>query len=126
MVLAHDPTQNRILAGLSPADYGHLAPALELVNFQVGEVIYEPGLCITHLYFPLDCIIARLYELDTCASMQTSVTGNEGMVGISYLLASESASARTAPLKGRRACAATASKLNVPAATIGRIFIEPP
>jgi CRP-like cAMP-binding protein len=103
MVLLHDPTQNRILAGLSPAEYERLAPALELVNLRVGEGIYEPDLCITHLYFPMDCIIARLYELDTGASMQTSVTGNEGMVGIPYLLGSESASARTVALKGGRA-----------------------
>ncbi len=100
MVLSHDPTQNRILAGLSPADYGRMLPVLELVNLRVGEGIYEPGSRITHLYFPVDCIIARLYELDTGASMQTSVTGNEGMVDISYLLGSESTSARTVALKG--------------------------
>ena len=102
MVLLHDPTQNRILAGLSPAAYERLAPALELVNLRVGEGLYEPDLCITHLYFWMDCIIARLYELDTGASRQTSVTGNEGMVGISYLLRSDRASQRTVePTWGR-------------------------
>ncbi len=100
MVLSHDTTQNRILAGLSPADYERLLPALELVNLAVGDGIYEPDTLITHLYFPVNCIIARLYELDTGASVQTSVTGNEGMIGISYLLGSESTSARTVALKG--------------------------
>jgi CRP-like cAMP-binding protein len=112
MTLLHNSKQNQILAGLSPADYGHLQPALELVNLAVGEGIYEPDIRITHLYFPIDCIVARLYELDTGASVQTSITGNEGMVGISYLLGSESTSARTVALKGGGAFRIKAPLLN--------------
>ncbi|SCY58194.1 Crp/Fnr family transcriptional regulator [Nitrosospira sp. Nsp13] len=100
MVLSQNTAQNRILSGLSPADYSRLQPTLEFVNLAVGEGIYEPDSRITYLYFPIDCIIARLYELDGGGTVKTSVTGNEGMVGISYLLGSESTSARTVVLKG--------------------------
>ena len=100
MALAHSPKQNRILAALPPTDYARLLPDLDLVNLLVGEGIYEPDIRITHLYFPVDCILARLYELESGASVKTSVTGNEGMVGISYVLGSESTSARTVALNG--------------------------
>lgn len=98
MTLSHSPKQNRILAVLPPADYARLLPDLELVNIPVGEGIYEPNIRITHLYFPIDCIIARLYELESGASVKTSITGNEGMVGIFYLLGSESTAARAVVL----------------------------
>ena len=92
--------QNRILAALSQADYARLLPDFELVNLPVGEGIYEPDINITHLYFPIDCIIARLYELESGASVKTSVTGCEGMVEISYVLGSERTPARAVVLSG--------------------------
>jgi CRP-like cAMP-binding protein len=100
MITSHSPKQNRILAALPPADYARLLPDLELVNLPVGEGVYEPDIYITHLYFPIDCIIVRLYELEDGASAQTSVTGNEGMVEISYVLGSEVTSARAVALSG--------------------------
>lgn len=98
MTLSHSPKQNRILAGLPPAAYARLLPDLDLVSLPVGEGVYEPDIHITHLYFPVGCILARLYELESGASVKTSITGNEGMVGISYVLGSESTSARTVAL----------------------------
>jgi CRP-like cAMP-binding protein len=100
MITSHSPKQNRILAVLPPAEYARLFPDLELVNVSTGEGIYEPNIRITHLYFPIDCIIARLYELEDGASAQTSITGNEGMVGISYVLGNESTPARAVALSG--------------------------
>ncbi|MBA2660282.1 MAG: Crp/Fnr family transcriptional regulator [Nitrosospira sp.] len=100
MTLSHSPKQNRILAALPAADYARLLPDLELVNIPVGEGIYEPDIRIIHLYFSIDCIIARLYELESGVSAKTSLTGNEGMVGISYLLGSESTAARAVVLSG--------------------------
>jgi CRP-like cAMP-binding protein len=106
-----DLKQNQILAGLPPADYARLRSDLELVTLPVGEGIYEPDTYITHLYFPVDCIIARLYELENGTSAKTSLTGNEGIVGVSYLLGSESTSARTVALSGGTAFRIKASLL---------------
>jgi CRP-like cAMP-binding protein len=100
MTLSHSPKQNRILASLPLADYDRLLPDLELVNIPVGEGIYEPDIRITHLYFPIDCIIARLYVLENGVTAKTSVTGNEGMVEIAYVLGSETTSARAVALSG--------------------------
>ncbi|MEO7320291.1 MAG: Crp/Fnr family transcriptional regulator [Nitrosospira sp.] len=93
------------------ADYDRLLPDLELAVITIGEVIYEPDIRITHLYFPIDCIIARLYELKSGASVQTALTGNEGLIGISYVLGSERTSARSVALCGGTAFRIKASLL---------------
>jgi CRP-like cAMP-binding protein len=94
------PRQNRILGSLPMADYSRLLPYLELVTIPAGGEISAPDTRITHLYFPVDCVIARLYPLENGAGVKTSVTGNEGMSEISYLRGSEKASARTVALSG--------------------------
>lgn len=111
MTLSHSPNQNRILAGLPPADYARLLPDLELVSVPVGEGIYEPDIRITHLYFPIDCIVAWIGELASGAAFQTAIAGNEGMVGLSYLLGCESAQARAVVLSGGSAFRIKASLL---------------
>ena len=100
MVLPHNAKKNHILQMLALADYDRLLPDLEFATVPVGEEIHAPDLCLTHLYFPIDCIIARLYELENGASLHTSITGNEGMIGISYLLGSETTSARSVAVCG--------------------------
>jgi CRP-like cAMP-binding protein len=97
------PQQNRILASLPFADYSRLMPYLELVSIPIGGEISAPDTVITHLYFPVDCIIARLYHLENGVGIKTSVTGYEGMSEISYLLGSEKASARIMALSGGHA-----------------------
>lgn len=97
------PQQNRILASLPSADCSRLLPDLELVSIPMGGEISVPNTLITHLYFPVDCVMARLHQLENGACAKTSVTGNEGMSEISYVLGSEKASARTVALSGGNA-----------------------
>ena len=100
MTTSYNPRQNRLLTGLSPVAYARLLPNLELVYISAGDGIYEPEVRITYLYFPIDCIIASMGELESGAAFQTSFTGNEGIVGISYLLGCERANTREVALTG--------------------------
>ena len=52
MALVPSPTQNHLLACLDPAEAARLLPALELVELPLGEVLYESGSTLAHLYFP--------------------------------------------------------------------------
>ena len=92
------PKQNLILAALSPASYTRLLPFLELVHLPVGHAVYEPGLPINHLYFPATSIAVRLYEMADGASTQIGVVGNEGLVGMPFLLGSKISPARVVVL----------------------------
>jgi CRP-like cAMP-binding protein len=100
MTPSNTPPQNRILAALSLSVYEQLQPDLELVSIRVGDEIHAPGIPISHLYFPLDCIVACVAELSDGETLLTSLTGPEGMVGISCLLGYGSAPARVVALSG--------------------------
>jgi CRP-like cAMP-binding protein len=44
---------NRLLAAFPPREYRRLAPYLEPVSLEAGQVLYHPNEPITQVYFPL-------------------------------------------------------------------------
>jgi CRP-like cAMP-binding protein len=46
------------------------------------------------VYFPTDCIVSLLYVLESGASTEIAVTGNEGLVGISLFMGGETTPSR--------------------------------
>ena len=78
--------QNRLLAGLPAADFKRLTGALEAVTLTLGKSIYESGVEIRHLYFPTEGIVSMLQVMETGASAELAVVGNEGVVGISMFM----------------------------------------
>ncbi|PTR17211.1 CRP-like cAMP-binding protein [Nitrosospira sp. Nsp2] len=85
------PRQNPLLAVLPCVDYARLLPDFQLVRLPVGESIYEINAPIARLHFPTDCIAVSLHKLKNGASVTTSATGSEGMVGISCIPGSQNA-----------------------------------
>jgi len=81
------PTHNRLLASL-PADvFDRLRPDLALVPMPLGKVIYESGIELEHVYFPVpSCIVSMLYVMEDGASAEIAVVGDEGMVGIALFM----------------------------------------
>jgi CRP-like cAMP-binding protein len=86
--------QNHILDALSPEVLGRLALHLELVPLGLGQVVYESGAAMSHVYFPTDSIVSLLYVMENGASAEISVVGNEGLVGVSLFLGGESTPSR--------------------------------
>lgn len=86
--------QNTLLAALSKNDYQHLHENLELVPLVLGQVLHESGETMSHIYFPLDCIISILYRMKNGESAEIAVVGNEGVVGIAVFLGGESTMSR--------------------------------
>ncbi|MGM0631603.1 MAG: Crp/Fnr family transcriptional regulator [Pseudomonadota bacterium] len=94
MSLDLQPEQNHILAQL-PADIKkRLFPYLEAVSMPLGQVLYEPGQKMRHVYFPVDSIVSLLYVMESGSSAEISVVGKEGLVGISLFMGGESTSSR--------------------------------
>ena len=71
-----------------------LLPALELVPMPIGKVLYESGDTLRHVYFPIDCIVALLYVMESGASTEISVVGKEGLVGVALFMGGESTPSR--------------------------------
>ena len=86
MVSPHSPTQNHLLATLPGAEFDRLSAHLELVPMPLGEVLYESGSRLQHVYFPTTSIVSLLYVLENGASAEIAMVGNEGILGISLFL----------------------------------------
>jgi len=94
MSATHSPKQNHLLAALPAAEYDRLLPNLELVTMRLGEVLYESGGQLQHVYFPTDSIISLLYVMEDGASAEIAVVGNEGVLGISLFMGGDTTPSR--------------------------------
>ena len=82
----HSPQQNHLLAALPPDVFERISPNLELVPMALGEVLYESGGQLHHLYFPTTSIVSMHYVMENGASAEIAGVGNEGVLGISVFM----------------------------------------
>jgi CRP-like cAMP-binding protein len=94
MYSPHDPRQNHLLAALPADEYARLVPHLELVPMPLSEVLYEPGIQMRQVYFPINSIVSLLYVMENGASAEIAVVGNEGIVGVSLFMGGETTPSR--------------------------------
>jgi CRP-like cAMP-binding protein len=92
--VSHAPQQNHLLAALSPNERERLYPHLRVVPMPLGKVLYESGDVQRHVYFPTDSIVSLLYVMESGASAEISVVGNEGLIGISLFMGGETTPSR--------------------------------
>ncbi len=84
------PNKNHLLAALNDDSKSRIYPNLELITMSLGMVIYESGDKLSHVYFPTDCIVSLIYEMEDGATAEIVVVGNEGMLGVAVLTGGES------------------------------------
>ena len=60
----------------------------------LGQVLYEPGNILTHVFFPTTAIVSLLYVMKNGESAEIAVVGNEGVVGVSLFMGGGSTSSR--------------------------------
>ena len=94
MTSLHTAQQNHLLSVLSKTDFERVFPHLELVPMPLGEVLYESGSLLRHVYFPTTSIVSLLYVMEDGASAEIAVVGNEGMIGIALFMGGESTPSR--------------------------------
>lgn len=85
----HYLEQNHLLAGLPVTEFKRLSPHLELVAMPCGQVLYESGGHLRHVYFPTTSIVSLLYVMEDGSSTEIATVGNEGVLGISLFLGGE-------------------------------------
>jgi len=89
-----DLRQNLLLAALSAAQLKRLARNMEAIEMPLGDVLYESGRHLSHVYFPTTSIISLLYVLESGASSQIAVVGNDGVIGVSLFMGGETTPSR--------------------------------
>ena len=85
---------NNLLASLPVADRERLLPQLEAVSFELGDVLYESGEPLRHLYFPTTSVVSLLILTESGASAELAVAGREGVVGVGLFMGGESTQSR--------------------------------
>jgi CRP-like cAMP-binding protein len=85
---------NSLLAALPRQDYERMRAELEPVNLVYGEVLYEPGERVRHVYFPGDAHVSLLVVVDKANALEVGLVGREGMVGMSLALGVEDSPVR--------------------------------
>ena len=89
-----DPRSNQLLAALPDAESQRWLPHLEWIDMPLGQVLYESGHTLSHVYFPINSIVSLLYVMENGASSEIAVVGKEGLVGISLFMGGESTPSR--------------------------------
>lgn len=90
MHLLHYPQQNRLLAALAREVQDRLFPQLELVPMPLDFLVHEPLGKLRYAYFPTTCLVSKLSSLESGASAEIGVIGNDGMVSVCLFMGGES------------------------------------
>jgi CRP-like cAMP-binding protein len=80
---------NNLLSVLNEVEWDRVAPHLMPVDMPLGQVVYEAGDRLDHVYFPATSIVSLLYVLENGASAEIAIVGNEGIVGIALFMGGE-------------------------------------
>ena len=89
-----DPNQNHLLAALLDTEFDRLAPHLELIPMQLGDLLYDSGGKLQHVYFPTTSIVSLQYLLENGGSSEIAGVGNEGILGISIFMGGDTTPSR--------------------------------
>jgi len=75
-----------LLACVSRTEYRSLLAGLESVTLNFGDVLYEAGDAIRHVYFPCTALVSLLTLADGHLALEVGLIGREGMVGVPLVL----------------------------------------
>ena len=89
-----NPRKNRLIAALPDDIFDRWLPDLQRFEMPLGEVLYESGVEMSHVYFPTNAIVSLLYVMENGASAEIAVVGKEGVVGVSLFMGGNSTPSR--------------------------------
>jgi len=86
--------ENSLIAALPRKDCQRLLDGLDPVTLIFGDVLYEPGDTIDHVYFPGSSLVSLLTLVDGHLALEVGLIGREGMVGIPLILGHKTSAVR--------------------------------
>jgi len=78
--------RNELLAALPPDVLHRWRPRLEFVDMPLGQVLFESGETLQHVYFPTTAIVSLMFVTEGGSTSNIAVLGREGVVGISVFM----------------------------------------
>ena len=89
MKVSNRKVANSLLAALPSKSYQRLLSGLEPVVLKFGDVLYESGQKIRHVYFPGNSLVSLLTVVDGHMALEVGMVGREGMVGLPLALGTD-------------------------------------
>lgn len=78
--------KNRLLVVLPPDIFKNMLPHFEAVSFVPGDILFQSGDKIRHVYFPLNGMISLLSVTEQGQTIEIGYTSHEGMIGLPIVL----------------------------------------
>ncbi len=75
------PSDNTLLSALPIDEISRMFRGLDVMQVNLGDVLYEPGDPIRNLYFPNDCLVALLAVTRENMTLEVGLVGRDGVVG---------------------------------------------
>ncbi|HEY4081712.1 MAG TPA: Crp/Fnr family transcriptional regulator [Burkholderiaceae bacterium] len=85
---------NLLLEALPVEDLQRWSHQLELVDMPLGQVLYESGRSLNHVYFPVSAIVSLQNLTADGACAEVATVGNDGVVGVPVLMGGTSTNGR--------------------------------
>jgi len=85
MAIRNASPVNRLLDALPTIDRRLVLAECDNVELGFGDVLYNLGETLSHVYFPLGCFISLIMPIDR-TSLEVGLIGSEGMFGTSLAL----------------------------------------
>lgn len=80
---------NTLIERLPPSAHAHLLSCVQEVPLTLGQVLWQPGMPIAHVYFPARGFVCLITPGAVPAGLEVGMIGREGMVGVQAVLGSE-------------------------------------
>ena len=88
----HGPIRNRLLSGLPAEEFKRIRPHVERVQLEQRDLVFDPEVPITHVYFPETAIISLVSKMKSGGVVEVGTAGCEGMAGLPVFLAGDTSS----------------------------------
>lgn len=85
----HSPPANRLLARLPAAELQRVTERMRPVELDFRQVLYKHQAPIEHVYFPSRGMASAMTIMQDGSAIEVATIGNEGVVGLSVLLAGQ-------------------------------------
>jgi len=83
-----------LLDALPRAEYERLSPHMKPVSLAFKHILYDLAVPIPYVYFPTSSAVSLLIVMDDGMSVEVTMMGNEGMVGLPVFLGVEATHGR--------------------------------
>lgn len=80
---------NRLLEALPRRTRQRFLAQCEPVELDFAGILAEPGERIRHVYFPTESFVSLITPVDGSSSLEVGLVGDEGMLGITFILGVE-------------------------------------